>query len=147
MYLDHQIIHFYFIFTGYKFVMDPKKFENASKHCKEIGGELALPTSEESNRALVDLAKAGYDLAIKNGAPPLTHFETQIPIWINVQTDKDNKPPGDLVYTNWKAGGPDGEGNECVRINTIGKKPYLWNTKRCNAEFPYVCQFRGKIVV
>ena len=122
--------------------MEPKSFEDAHKDCQHKGGNLALPTSEETNTAVVDLARTEYKSAIEDGATELN--DKNIPIWINVQTDENSNPPADLVYDNWIGSGPNGKHNECVRIDTKGNDEYLWNDKDCKNKFPYVCQFRGK---
>ncbi len=104
-------------------------WQNARVACEQLGGYLAVSTSQIENdlfsplAGLTDVWVGGNDIAIE-----MTW------VWVN------DEP---LTYTNWRMGepnnsGPNGTSENCMIIE--GDNAGLWDDRACASEYGYVCE-------
>ena len=103
-----------------------KTFDDATNACKELGGFLAEPRSEEINTAVkyFDFKYKQFWIGLRDNLKDRNFH------W---QTDQSA-----LSYTDWGKNQPNNHGGSqyCVMID----KKYTWNDRACSAKFEYLCQ-------
>ena len=115
----------------YEMIMEPKSFDDAAKHCIQIGGKLFEPKSEKENDDVID------------------SFET-LQFWLGIH---DNEEEGhfkyqsdnsELEFEKWYSGEPNNINNEenCARV--VHGSEHQWNDIPCHLLSPFVCEKKGK---
>merc|ERR1719402_45444 len=121
--------------NGYEiqFFLHPKTWLEADKHCKDLGGELALIEYPEKN----------YEL--QYWLDRLTNWKQRV-MWLGYS---DVREEGVFVDNNynapaeyfWRDGEPNNIGIEpFVELGTH-KIPLIWNNNSGTSKRPYACQF------
>jgi hypothetical protein len=113
----------------YRLVLRESTWEDAQKHCEELGGHLASVTSQAESEVVSDLVlKAGVDAWI--GA---TDAQKEA-VWKWVTGE-----PFD--FTNWYKGEPNNKHNDEHCAMVCGWTGTQWNDYSGNTIRPYVCEW------
>lgn len=102
-------------------------FDAGLKFCRDAGGDIVLPKSEEENQAVLEILTP----RVLYGWIRATDRKTE-----GIFLDTDDSP---LTFTKWKAGEPnDADGNEdCVVIYSSHK---MWNDLGCDSKCLVACE-------
>ncbi|XP_063042201.1 mannose-binding protein C-like [Engraulis encrasicolus] len=103
-------------------------FDAGLKFCRDRGGDVVLPKSEEENEAAAEMSTPGMH---QHEWIRATDRETE-----GTFLDTDDSP---LTFTKWQTGEPNNyKGKEdCVYVNRANK---LWNDCVCSAKYLVVCE-------
>ncbi|KAF5883228.1 mannose-binding protein C-like [Clarias magur] len=106
------------------------QFEEAVRFCRNSGGKIVLPRSEEENQALVKVLSS-FSSAAFIGATDLKEEGRFV--------DDEEKS---LIFTKWGSGQPDNyQGSQdCAIIQTSG----IWDDNNCTNSFLMVCEIQDK---
>jgi len=103
-------------------------WDEALAYCRELGGRLAAPDSEELNEILKQIqVKAGKHRVFLG-----VQDKTKEGVWMDV-ADKE------LTYENWGRGEPNnaGESEHVAEMRTTGQ----WNDVSATMRFPFFCEW------
>lgn len=106
------------------------QFEEAVRFCRNSGGKIVLPRSEEENQALVKVLSS-FSSAAYIRATDLKEEGRFV--------DDEEKS---LIFTKWGSGQPDNyQGSQdCTIIHKSG----IWDDNNCTNSFLMVCEIQDK---
>jgi len=115
--------------TGYWYKAYTKalNFDGAVKSCRNMGGDLATPSTAEIEQEMISVLGM-KEKKLKGKS-----------LWVNLKEDRNNKLTNGQTYTNYYKSNPDNYWGweDCVGIYYNNKK---WYDQKCSRKFPYICK-------
>ena len=119
----------------YYFSPKPSHWSKARSHCKDIGGDLAVPTNSDINNQI-------YQVIKQLGLPT---------VWIGVYRGDNGSfitvNGVNILYTNWYPGKPNNFNEDCVELMNVALwkadigAAGRWNDVPCSVSYRYyVCE-------
>ncbi|CAG0906495.1 unnamed protein product, partial [Cyprideis torosa] len=104
---------------------DRLRYEKAERKCAQFGGSL-VSIHGDSEQTFI-------------------HSNIKAPSWVGLNSRRDGQTyewvdGTPLDYTNWAAGEPSSDSEQCVEMIHLGDNAGKWNDNSCDTELSYACQ-------